>query len=279
MLVCVRVLCDPLCRLMLHCEFVRDAAAARADVVDIRYAEGLRAGNDRFLIVETDVRPLDLVVFAAMRTFCVPALHGAGGVGLLDRARVFHCRRRYLAGLCVVKGGLSSHGQIPGIALRSGARRPTVALVAEHVADWLGREGVRLGGAAHRENAAGIGFLQDRVAAVAALRRRDLFLELRTVAEHRGDTELGVLRGVSVCRVDKQDRAGVLVDDVADTVVQKFGFADLRRGDHHDMPHLRIVEAVHRLHEVRRPGVAPRAGLGRGFSGQAAVLRRPFGYG
>ena len=101
---------------------------------------------------------------------------------------------------------------------------------------------------------------------VAAFRRGDLLPQSWTVAQHRRDTELGILLCVDGCGMNEQNRAGVLVNDVADAVIQKLGLADLRCGHHDDVPNLWVRKSVHRLAQIRRALCAPRSGLGCAFS-------------
>lgn len=101
---------------------------------------------------------------------------------------------------------------------------------------------------------------------VAAFRRGDLLPQSRAVAQHRRDTELGIFLRVDGCGMNEQNRAGVLVNDVADAVIQKLGLADLRCGHHDDVPNLWVRKSVHRLAQIRRALCAPRSGLGCAFS-------------
>ena len=82
---------------------------------------------------------------------------------------------------------------------------------------------------------------------VTAFRCGDLLSQSRAVTQHRRDTELGILLRVNCCGVNEQNRAGVLVNDVADAVIQKLGLADLRCGHHDDVPNLWVRKSVHRL--------------------------------
>ena len=121
--------------------------------------------------------------------------------------------------------------------------------------------------------------MQNGIAAVAALWIADLLTQRGAIADHRRDAELGILLCVNGGRVDKQDRARVLVDHIADAVIEKFGLADLGCGHHDDVPHLRVCPCVHRLAEVRGALGTPGAWFGSTLGRQAAVLLRPFGHG
>ena len=101
---------------------------------------------------------------------------------------------------------------------------------------------------------------------IAAFRCGNLLPQRRGVAQHWRNTELGILLRVNGRGMHEQNRAGVFVDDVADTVVQKLGLADLRRSYHDNVPHLWVCKRVHRLAQIRRALCAPRSGLGCAFS-------------
>ena len=133
--------------------------------------------------------------------------------------------------------------------------------------------------AAHRENAAGVGLLQNGVVAVAALGVADLFPQRRTVSDHRRNAEFGILFRINGRWMDKEDRTGIFVNDVANDIVQELGFADLRRGDHRNMTDAGIGKGVHRLAEIRRALGAPRSRLCRTLRRQPAVLFRPLCHG
>ena len=277
--VCVGVVRLPARGLVLHGRLVGDASAAGADIPDVQHLEGLAAGHHALLVLIADVLEVDLVVLAAVGAFAFPPLHRALGVGRLDCAGVLDGGGADLQRLGVVERGLSGLGQLPGVALVAGGGRPAVALIPHDVADGLGRQGVGLGGAAHRQDAAGVCLLQDGVSAVAALGVRHLLFEGGAVPDHRSDTELGVLLGVNGRGVDEQDGAGVLVDDIADGVVEELRLSHLGRRHHDDAVHPGVGKSVHRLPEVRGAVGAPGAGLGAGLGGQAAVFLRPFRHG
>ena len=121
--------------------------------------------------------------------------------------------------------------------------------------------------------------MQNGIAAVTALGVADLLSQRGAVADHRRDAELGILLCVNGGRVDKQDRAGVLVDHIADTVIEKFRLADLGRGHHDDVPYFWVGPCIHRLAEIGGAFGAPRSGLCGALGRQAAILLRPFGHG
>ena len=112
---------------------------------------------------------------------------------------------------------------------------------------------------------------------VAAFRRGDLLPQSRAVAQHRRDTELGIFLRVNGCGMNEQNRAGVLVNDVADAVIQKLGLADLRCGHHDDVPPLWVCESVHRLTQIGGALRAPRAGFGCTLGREAALGFCPLG--
>ena len=112
---------------------------------------------------------------------------------------------------------------------------------------------------------------------VTAFRRGDLLPQSRAITQHRRDTEFGILLRVNGRRMNEQNGAGVFVDDIADTVVQKLRLADLRRGYHDDVPHLWVCESVHRLAQIGCALRTPRAGFGRTLSGEAAFGFCPLG--
>ena len=168
------------------------------------------------------------------------ALDGRGGD--LDRLGVVEC-------------GLTCFGQRPRVALGAGAGRPAVALVADDIAGRRGGQSRGAVGAGQGEHPARERLLEDCVATV-------LRLQGLAVADHRGHAEAAELPGVVDGRVDVEDAAGVLVDDVADDVELELRLADLR-GSHHDyFVHLRIRKGPHGLLEVRGALGTPRAGLG-----------------
>ena len=86
---------------------------------------------------------------------------------------------------------------------------------------------MRLGRSAHGQDAAGITFLQNRVAAVPALFLRDLGPQCRAVSYHGGDTELAVLLGIRHLGMDEKNTAGVNVNGAAYDIVFKLRLADL----------------------------------------------------
>lgn len=159
------------------------------------------------------------------------------------------------------------------------ARRPAVALVADDIAGRRGGQSRGAVGAGQSEHTARERLLEDRVSAVLGFDVVYLRLQGLAVADHRGHAEAAELPGVVDGRVDVEDAAGVLVDDVADDVELELGLADLR-GSHHDyFVHLRIRKGPHWLLEVRGALGTPRAGLGRAFRGEAAVLVGPLVHG
>ena len=114
---------------------------------------------------------------------------------------------------------------------------------------------------------------------VTAFRCGDLLSQSRAVTQHRRDTELGILLRVNCCGVNEQNRAGVLVNDVADAVIQKLGLADLRCGHHDDVPNLWVRKSVHRLAQIGRALRTPRAGFGCALGREAAFGFCPLGDG
>ena len=110
---------------------------------------------------------------------------------------------------------------------------------------------------------------------IAAFWRCNLLTQRRAVAQHRSDTELGILLRVNGGGMDEQNRAGVFVDDIADAVIQKLGLANLRCSNHNDVPYFGIGESVHRLSQIRGALCTPRSGFGCAFCGQAALRFRP----
>ena len=127
-----------------------------------------------------------------------------------------------------------------------------------------------LGRTAHGQDATGVRFLQDCIAGIAAFRRGHLLPEGWAVSEHGRNTELGILLRVNGRGMNKQDRARVLVDDVANAVIQKLGLTNLRCSHHDDVPHLGVGKCVHWLLQIWGTGSAPRAGFGGTLRRQAA---------
>ena len=79
--------------------------------------------------------------------------------------------------------------------------------------------------------------------------------------------------------MDKENAAGVLVDDVPDDVVEDLCFTNLGCGHKDDMADLRIGESVHDGPEIGGPVGAPQTRLGAGFGGKVPFALRPFGNG
>ena len=127
----------PSCRGALHFRLGGDAAAAGAGIADAADLVGLFPRDDDLVVLKADVRPLDLVILAAMRAAGFPPLHRAGRVGVFNGAGVFDGGRGHLSAFRVVECRLPRHRQIPRVALVTGGQRPAVALVAQHIADRL----------------------------------------------------------------------------------------------------------------------------------------------
>lgn len=123
--------------------------------------------------------------------------------------------------------------------------------------------------------AAGVRLLQNGVAAVSALALCHLCPQGRTVSYHGSDTQLAVLLGISLNRMDKKDRSGVNVNRSADDVVLELRFADLRGRNDNDVMDARVRVCVHDFHQIGRSAVAPAALFSRCFRGQDAVLCCP----
>ena len=134
-------------------------------------------------------------------------------------------------------------------------------------------------GAAQRQDAAGIGLLEQGVPAVPALGGGNPPAHGGAVPDHGRDAQLGELPGVDGGRMDKEDTAGVLVDDVPDDVVDDLRLTHLGRGHKNDVANLRVGEGVHDGPEVRCPAGAPEARLGTGFGGKVPLALRPLGDG
>ena len=162
-----------------------------------------------------------------MRAAAHPALHSAFGIAFCDNAGALDGGGRNLNSLGIVECGLSGHSQPPRVTFDACAGRPAVSFVTEHIPYRLRCQRVGLGRPAHRQDAAGVAFLQNRVGAVAALGVSHSPPQCRAVAYHGGNAQLAILLGIHGRGLDKQDAAGVTVDDVAHAVVHQFGFADL----------------------------------------------------
>ena len=214
-----------------------------------------------------------------MRAAAHPALHSAFGVAFCNNAGALDGGGRNLNSLGIVECGLSGHSQPPRVTFDACAGRPAVSFVTEHIPYRLRCQRVGLGRPAHRQDAAGVAFLQDRVGAVAALGVSHSPPQGRAVAYHGGNAQLAVLLGVHSRWLDEQDAAGVTVNDVAHAVVHQLGFANLRGGHHHKMVNFRVAKGVHRFSQVWGAARAPCADLGAGFTGQLAVLFSPLGNG
>ena len=131
-------------------------------------------------------------------------------------------------------------------------------------------------GAAQRQDAAGVGLLENGVAAVPAFAGGYLPAQDGCVPQHGSDAQLGILLRVNGGGVDEQDRAGVLVNDVPDDVVLQLGFSYLRGGDQDQPPDLRVGEGVHNLPEVGRPGDPVLTNLRAALRRQPALFIGPF---
>ena len=235
----------PLGGLFLHGGLLGHAAAAGADPKHIMHRVSALVIYHRLLRLVADILPLDLVELAAMGALGFPPFHGALGETLGDVAAPPDGGGADLHRLGVVEGCLPRHGQFPGVTLGAGGLRPAVSLIPEHIADGLGGQGMGLVGAAQRQDAAGIGLLEQGVPAVPALRGGDAPAHGGAVPDHGRDAQLGELPGVDGGRMDKEDAAGVLVDDVSDDVVENLRLSHLGRGHKNDMADLRIGESVH----------------------------------
>ena len=259
----VRVVGDPLGRLLSHDVLGDQAAAGRAAPRDAALeAPRLFPADPLDLRVEMDIVEHDLAVLPALGTAVAPAFLRALVKTRLDVAVALDGRGRDLDRLRVVECGLTCFGQRPRVALGAGAGRPAVALVADDVAGGRGGQSRGAVGAGQGEHTARERLLEDRVAAVLGLDVVHLRLQGLAVADHGGHAEAAELSGVVDGRVDVEDAAGVLVDDVADDVELELGLADLRSGYHDYFVHLRIRKGPHGLLEVRGALGAPRAGLG-----------------
>ena len=209
-----------------------------------------------------DIVEHDLAVLPALGAAVAPAFLRALVKTRFDVAVALDGRGGDLDRLGVVECGLTCFGQRPRVALCAGAGRPAVALVADDIAGRRGGQSRGAVGAGQGEHPARERLLEDCVATVLGLDVVHLRLQGLAVADHRGHAEAAELPGVVDGRVDVEDAAGVLVDDVADDVELELRLADLRSGHHDYFVHLRIRKGPHGLLEVRGALGTPRAGLG-----------------
>ena len=209
-----------------------------------------------------DIVEHDLAVLPALGAAVAPAFLRALVKTRFDVAVALDGRGGDLDRLGVVECGLTCFGQCPRVALGAGAGRPAVALVADDIAGRRGGQSRGAVGAGQGEHPARERLLEDCVAAVLGLDVVHLRLQGLAVADHRGHAEAAELPGVVDGRVDVEDAAGVLVDDVADDVELELRLADLRSGHHDYFVHLRIRKGPHGFLEVRGALGTPRAGLG-----------------
>ena len=278
-LVCVWIGRDPLGGLMLHFPLGVQRLAGRAFPVYALHGVVLLVLDDRGVVLEADVAEDDVVILSAGGTFMVPAFLCALAEKIVDLAVAFDGRRRDGDAHLVVEGGLPGLGQLPRIALCAGTDRPAVQLVADDIPDrHRGQRGGTVG-AAHRQHAAGVALLENGVAALPALRVCDLAFQHLAIPHHRSDAELGELLRVLDRRMDVQDRARILIDDVADGVQLELALADLGAGDHDDQLQLRVGKGIHRLFQVRGAGCAPRSRLCAALRRQASFSVCPLRYG
>ena len=252
LLVGVRVVGDPLGRLLSHDVLGDQAAAGRAAPRDAALeAPRLFPADPLGLRVEVDIVEHDLAVLPTLGAAVAPAFLRALVKTRFDVAVALDGRGGDLDRLGVVECGLTCFGQ-----------RPAVALVADDIAGRRGGQSRGTVGAGQGEHPARERLLEDCVATVLSLDVVHLRLQGLAVADHRGHAEAAELPGVVDGRVDVEDAAGVLVDDVADDVELELRLADLRGGHHDYFVHLRIRKGPHGLLEVRGALGTPRAGLG-----------------
>ena len=227
------------------------------------------------VVIVPNIFPAQFVEALAVWALGYPAFHCAFDVGLGDGTVPLDGWGADLHRLGVVERGLSGHCQFPRVALSASTRSPAVTFIPQHIADGFRCQSVRLGGAAHGQDAAGVRLLQNGVAAVSALALCHLCPQGRTVSYHGSDTQLAVLLGISLNRVDKKDRSGVNVNRSADDIVFKFALADLRGRYDNDVMDARVRVCVHNFHQIGRSAVAPATLFSRCFRGQDAVLCCP----
>ena len=117
--------------------------------------------------------------------------------------------------------------------------------------------------------------MQHRLGCLAVPHVMYLAFQARAVAQHRRDAQARELLGVIQRWMDEDDRAGVLIHDVAQGVKLHLCLADLRRSHDDYLAHLGVAECPHRLAHVGRSARPPRTGFGGAFGGQSAVSVRP----
>ena len=207
-----------------------------------------------------------------------PPLHGALGEAGGNGAAALDGGGTDFYSLRIVEGSLPGHCQLPGVAFGSGGLRPAVPLVSEHIPDRLRCQRVGLVGAAQRQDSAGVCFLKQRVSAVPALGGRDLPAQRGAVPDHGGNAQLGELPGVDGGRMDKEDAARILVNDISQHIVDDLCLAYLGRGHENDVADLRVAEGVHDGPEIGRPAGAPQPRLSAGLRGEVPLALRPLGH-
>ena len=215
---CGGIIRFPAGRLPLHGDFVRNTGAFRADIGHGSHFIRLFAFDFRGFVLIANVFPADFMKLSAVGALGFPALHTALVEALFDSAGAFDGRGRDFHSFRVIERCLPCHSQIPRIALSSSGCGPAIPFVSDDIADWFRGEGVCFRGTAEGKDAAGVSFLQEGIAAVAAFGNDDFPPQGWTVPDHRRDTEFGKFFRVNRGRMDKENTAGVLINDVPDNI-------------------------------------------------------------
>ena len=206
------------------------------------------AGVDRrirVLVRPTNLTPLERLMLTAVGARHKELALVALAVGRFDPAGTLIRRRADQDDLAVPERAGSLLGQRHRVALGACADRISVNLVAQDDPARARRQAGRAVGPAGRHMSASKGLVQRRVAAVPRPRIFDLVAQHRRVTQARGQTVLRPCLRHLQRRLHHQHGGRVLVDVIADDVVDQFRLADLRACHQNDSLNVGIRHSVH----------------------------------
>ncbi len=220
--------------------------------------------------------PLQRLVLAAVRAGHVVAAGIGLQVGALDARKIFGGGRGHLEHLAPRKGAGALFGQRHRVALAVNIERVGVDFVQKQVAHWHRAQAGRAVAARHHQHAASKIFHQRGVGVVAAAVFAHFAAQYGRLLEHGRDALPTEALGHVGGGLHAHDRAGFIVDDVAQPVHSALALANLRGKHHHHLLHAAAgAQVVHDLAQVRGAVGAPGARLAGGFAGQHPVRIRP----